>query len=63
MLVTPGQPSSLAKDKAGLLSAEETGLNEVDIVNYASELVSDAHRDCRPNRFKRIIGTLPTFVQ
>jgi protocatechuate 3,4-dioxygenase beta subunit len=42
MLVTPGQPSSLAKDKAGLLSADETGLNEVDTVNYASELVSDA---------------------
>ena len=42
MVVTPGPPLSLAKDKAGLLSADEDDLTSVDPVNYANALVSDA---------------------
>ena len=42
MVVTPGLPYNRAPDKAGLLFAEETDLNQVDSINYANDLVSDA---------------------
>ena len=42
MVVTPGPPYSTAKDKAGLLAADEDDLTVVDPVNYENELVSDA---------------------
>ena len=42
MVVTPGPPYSMAKDQAGLIAADEADLNEIDTVNYETELVSDA---------------------
>ncbi len=42
MVVTPGPPSSTAKDQAGLPFADEGSLTAVDPVNYANELVCDA---------------------
>jgi hypothetical protein len=42
MVATPGPPYSRAPDRSGVLFAEETDLNQVDTVNYPSELASDA---------------------
>jgi protocatechuate 3,4-dioxygenase beta subunit len=42
MVVTPGPPYSLAKDQAGLIAADDADLNELDPINYETELAPDA---------------------
>ena len=42
MVVTPGSFDTTANEKAGLLAADETGLNQIDPINYDYPLTSDA---------------------
>jgi hypothetical protein len=42
MVVTPGSLDTPTNEKAGLLAADETGLNQVDPINYENPLASDA---------------------
>ena len=42
MVVAPGPPYSRAKDQAGRIAADEAELNQIDAVNYKTELVADA---------------------
>jgi hypothetical protein len=49
MVVTPGSLDTPTNEKAGLLAADETGLNQVDPINYENPLASDAD-GCRIQR-------------
>jgi hypothetical protein len=42
MVVTPGSFDTPANEKAGLLAADEIGLNQIDPTNYENPLTSDA---------------------
>jgi len=42
MLVTPGPPFSLAKEKEGHVFADEGALDQIDPLNYGNGLMSDA---------------------
>jgi hypothetical protein len=39
--VTPGSFDTPANEMAGLLAADETGLNQIDPINYENPLASD----------------------
>ena len=42
MVVTPGPPSSSAKDQAGQIAADEADISQLDRINYNTEVASDA---------------------